>query len=81
MKTWFITLTLLCAAALAQADGMPGNTAAAGAESASAPARPQTRHKAPSRKFKRLPTGDLRHCLESGSNEEIIRCAETPLKQ
>lgn len=81
MKTRFITLTLLCAAGFVQADGMPSDTAAAEAESASAQMKAQTGHKAPKRKLKRLPHGDLRHCLELGTNEEITRCAESPIKR
>lgn len=76
MKTWFIILSLLCAAGLAQADGMPDATPAAAAEPAPAPLRAQTRSTSPQHKFKRLPHGDLRHCLDLSSNQAIIRCAE-----
>lgn len=72
MKTWLITLTLLCAAGLAQADGMPDATPADAAEAA--PAQPQA--KAPQRKFRPRSHTDLRHCLDLGSNEAIILCAE-----
>jgi hypothetical protein len=80
MKTWFITLSLLGAAGFAHADGMPSEPAAE-AESAVAQMQAQTGRKASSRKPARLPRGDLRHCLELGSNEAIIRCAEKPLKR
>ncbi len=79
MKTRLIPLALLCALGLVQADGMPGGPMTAGTKAASAQA--QTRHRAPGRKLRRLPTGDLRHCLELGGNEEIIRCAENPRRR
>lgn len=81
MKTWFLTLMLLGAAGLVQADGMPGATAPAEVESSAAQARPQARRKAHGHRHRHLPSGDLRHCLELGSNEEIIRCAESPRKR
>lgn len=75
MKTWLIPLTLLCAAALAQAaDDMPDANPAPAAETAPAPAQPQAR--APQRKFTPRSHADLRHCLDLNSNEAIIRCAE-----
>lgn len=79
-RTWFTTLTLLCAAAFVQADGMPSTPADTGAETASADmkAPAKSAYKA---KAKRLPRGDLRHCLEMSTNEEIIRCAETRRKR
>ena len=74
MKTRLLTLTLLCAAGLAQADGMPD--AAPAAETAPAQTQPQAKAKAPQRTFKPRTHADLRHCLELNSNEAIIRCAE-----
>lgn len=80
MKTWFIILPLLCAAGFAQADGMPSETAAP--EAQAAPAKMQVpKHRAHKYKARRLPHGDLRYCLDLGSNAEIIRCAETPIKR
>lgn len=76
MKTWPVTLALIGAAAIAHADGMPE---AAAAEAAAA--RAQTAKKVPKHPFRPLPRGDLRHCLDLGSNEEIIRCAEKPPKR
>ncbi len=77
MKTWFIPLTLLCAASFAQADGMPDATPAPAVETA--PAQPQA--KAPQRKFKPRTHADLRHCLDLNSNEAIIRCAEKSVRR
>ncbi len=76
MKTWLIPLTLLCAAGLAHADGMPGATPAA---EAAAPAKAKAR----TARYKptQLPHGDLRHCLDRGSNAAIIHCAERPTRR
>jgi hypothetical protein len=76
MKTWFITLPLLCAAGFAHADGMPGSPAADEAQAASAQMEAQAKPKLHKHKLKRLPHGDMRHCLELSSNAEIIACAE-----
>lgn len=81
MKTRLLTLTLLCAAGLAQADGMPDARPADEAKPASAQMQAQAKPAASRQKIMRLPRGDLRHCLELGSNEEIIRCAEKPPKR
>lgn len=79
-RIWIITLTLLCTSGFVQADGMPSSTGDTGAASVSdemqAPAK-----KTYKARVKRLPRGDLRHCLELGSNEDIIRCAETRRKK
>lgn len=77
MKTRFLPLALLCAAALAHADGMPGKPPAAQAESPAVQQKPAPPARTAKRK-PRLPRGDLRHCLELGSSPEIIRCAEKP---
>jgi hypothetical protein len=79
-RTWFIALPLLCAAVVAQADGMPSASAAAGAEPAATQAKAPT-SKIHQARLKRLPRGDLRHCLDLTANEEIIRCAETRRKR
>lgn len=81
MKTRLLTLTLFCAASLARADGMPGAIPADEAKPASAQMQAQSRTAASRQKLKRLPSGDLRQCLELGSNEAIIRCAEKPPKR
>lgn len=83
MKTWLITLSLLCAAGIATAeDKMPAPAAqseATMAKEAAAPAepaKPMRQHRT-----KRLPRGDLRHCLDLKDNEAIIRCSETGRKK
>lgn len=87
MKTWPLPLTLLCAAAIAHADGMPGAIPADAAQTAPAqtqaktlPVRTQAKalHPPSRRKARHFPHGDLRYCLESGGNAAIIRCAERP---
>jgi len=81
MKTWFITLTLMCAAGFAHADGMPSAPAAGEAQAAPAQTEAQAKPKVHKRKMKRLPHGDLRYCLDLSASEEIIRCAETRRKR
>ena len=82
MKTWFITLPFLFAAGIATAaDKTPAPAAqpeAPMAKEATAPAAPaKTMH----HRTKRLPRGDLRHCLDLKDNEAIIRCSETGRKK
>ena len=75
MKTWLITLPLVCAVGVVMADDAamaPSSTQAEAAmtRDAAEPARGKWH------KPKRLPRGDLRHCLELEDNMAIIRCAE-----
>lgn len=81
MKTWFITLPFLCAVGVAMADGVEREGAAGQTESTAAPDMAQARNRMVMRKSKRLPAGDLRHCLDLKTSEAIIRCAETRRKQ
>lgn len=79
MKPWTIILSLFCFAGLAQAQDTAPAPAAAQPEAApvaekAAPAKP--RHHRHARKAKRLPRGDLRHCLELKDNKAVIACAE-----
>jgi hypothetical protein len=76
MKICFISLSLLCAAGLAHADGMPGSAPAPQAEAAQAAQAPAKASRSTQRKPARLPQGDLRHCLDLDNNLAIIRCAE-----
>ncbi|HWR77210.1 MAG TPA: hypothetical protein VN283_08380 [Thiobacillus sp.] len=80
MKTWFITLPFLCAVGVAMANGVEREGAAGQTEAAAAPDRAQTRDRMHKRTAKRLPTGDLRHCLDLKTSEAIIRCSETRRK-
>lgn len=83
MKTWLITLSLLCAVTPAMADDMSpapakGQPEAAMATEATVSAEPaKTMH----HRTKRLPRGDLRKCLDLKDNAAIIRCAETGRKK
>jgi hypothetical protein len=68
MKTWLISLPLMCVVGVAMADGVEMDGTAN--PSAAPPARQQTA------KPKHPPRGDLRYCLDLKTNEAIIRCAE-----
>jgi hypothetical protein len=79
MKAWLVTLPLLCAAGFAMAADTVASPAVGATDSAmmEAPAPKKVyRHK-----VKRLPRGDLRHCLELKTNEEIIACTEKRRKR
>ncbi|MEW6677749.1 MAG: hypothetical protein AB1421_07495 [Pseudomonadota bacterium] len=82
MKTWLIPLPLLFAASLAlAAEGVTEPIAspeAAAASEQAAPAQPvmKKHHKA-----RRLPSGDLRHCLDLKDNKAIIACSEKRKKR
>ncbi|MBM3747031.1 MAG: hypothetical protein FJW34_14675 [Acidobacteria bacterium] len=80
MHIWSIPLTLLCATGIAlAADPAPApQPAAVPAVEQAAPAQParMQRHK-----VKRLPRGDLRHCLELKDDKALIACAERRRKQ
>jgi hypothetical protein len=82
VKTWSITLSLLCAAGIALADdnapapapAVQPEAAAVAVTEKAAPAKPK--HHRAAWKAKRLPRGDLRKCLELKDNMAIIQCAE-----
>lgn len=78
MKTWFITLPFLCAVGVSFADDVGKEGAA---EQAVATNSTQSRESMHARAPKRLPAGDMRHCLDLKSNAAIIRCAETRRKR
>lgn len=75
----FIALPLVCAVGVALADDVGDGKAAAQTEAAAAtqPAPDRIAGHA----GKRLPGGDLRHCLDKRTNAAIIRCAETPRRK
>lgn len=91
MKTWFITLPLMCAVSVALAQGVEKGAAAeptptvAAPDKARAPAKAQAPGKAQNRmarhKGKSMPKGDMRQCLDLKSSKEIIRCSETKPKK
>lgn len=73
MKTWFISLPLVCGVGVAMAEGV--ETDGTASQTAASPAQKQTiKPKHPAR-------GDLRHCLDLKTNEAIIRCAEKKPKK
>ncbi|MFO7543569.1 MAG: hypothetical protein R6W97_12295 [Thiobacillus sp.] len=79
MKIRFVLLPLLCAASVAMADGMDREVAADPATYAVAPAKTQDR--AVRHRSSRLPSGDMRHCLDMKTNAAIIRCSESRRKR
>lgn len=78
MKTiGFIALPILCAVGAAMADDMGKEGAADKMEAAAAPAKAPAQYRMAGQGTKRLPSGDIRHCLALRTNEAIIRCSET----
>lgn len=77
MRTCLIALSFVCASGVAMADGMEKEGAADQMTTATAP------DKAPAhdRGSKRLPGGDMRHCLDLKTSAAIIRCSETRRKK
>ena len=73
MKTWFISLPLVCMVGVALAEGGEMDTTANQAATAAA--------KTKVAKPKHPPRGDLRHCLDLETNEAIIRCSEKKPKK
>jgi len=80
MKIGFMMLPFLCVVGVAMADGVEQEAAAGQMETAVAPKPAQPRDRMVRHKAKRLPSGDLRHCLDLQTNEAIIRCSETRRK-
>lgn len=74
----FIALPLVCAVGVALADDMGEGKAAGQTEAAATQPAPE-RMAGPA--AKRLPGGDLRHCLDKQTNAAIIRCSETQRKK
>lgn len=79
MKTGFIFLPLFCAACVAMADGIDRESVADPSNPTVAPAKAQDR--AARHRSTRLPSGDMRHCLDLKTNAAIIRCSETRRKR
>lgn len=79
MKLGLMTLPFLFMTGLAYADGLDSAGAPEPAASAAAPAKAQARMTR--QRPGRLPTGDLRHCLDLKTTEAIIRCSETRRRQ
>ena len=82
MKTWLITPALLLAASLSMADDMGKEEGSAPAEAVRPAAQAKPVHVRQQRSHaRRLPRGDLRHCLELKDSKAIIRCSETGRKR
>jgi hypothetical protein len=81
MKTWLMTLPLLCAVGVAVADSMEKERTAGQMESAAVPGMAPAHYRMAHHRPKRLPSGDLRHCLDLQTNAAIIRCSETRRKR
>lgn len=89
MKTWIMTLPLLCAVSLAMAQGVEAETNASGypdaaveqpAAETAAPAKAQrSGARAQTRNYggRTLPKGDVRHCLDLQTPAGVIRCSES----
>ena len=76
-KIGLMLLPLLCAAGVAMADSMGKEGPAEPREAAAAPAKAPAHYRMARSGMKRLPSGDIRHCLDMKTSAEIIRCAET----
>jgi hypothetical protein len=82
MKAWLFTLPLLFAfnVAAAAEENMGMGAAEAGppasTDKAMAP-KPRKRRSMHRTMHRKLPSGDLRYCLELKDNTAIIKCAET----
>ncbi len=74
MRTWLVTLPLLCmaGAAMGQENAGPAKVEAV-----------QVQEQAPERKAKARPRqgADMRHCLDKQDSKAIIRCAEPGRKR
>ena len=80
MKKILLLVTLLSATGLAHAADEPGQNVMA-APSAASPAMTPAHYRMKGNKQIRLPSGDLRTCLELKDRNAIIRCAETRRKK
>lgn len=76
-KIGLVALPLLFAVGFAMADSMEKEGAADQMESAAAPSMAPAHYRIARHGAKRLPSGDIRHCLDLQTNEAIIRCSET----
>lgn len=77
MRTCLIALSLVGAAGVAMADGMENEATADQTTTATAPSKAPAHY----RGSKRLPGGDIRHCLDLKTSAAIIRCSETQRKK
>jgi len=80
MKTWLVTLPLLCAAGMAMAQGAADDKAAV-AEPAATQGQAQAGPPAGTAKARPRQGGDIRYCLERKSNKAIHGCAAKKRRQ
>lgn len=80
-KIGFIALPLLFVVGFAMADRIEKEGTADQMQSATAPANAPAHFRMARHGMKRLPSGDMRHCLGMKTNAEIIRCSETRRKR
>ena len=74
----FIALPLVCTVGVALADDVGEGKAVAQPEAAATQPAPD---RMAGHAGKRLPSGDLRHCLDQKTNAAIIRCSDRPRKR
>jgi len=80
-KIGFVALPLLCAVGFAMADSMEKEGTAVQMEPAAAPSNAPAHYRMARHGMKRLPSGDIRQCLDLQTNAAIIRCSETRRKK
>lgn len=80
MKIGLMVLPFVCAAGVAMAAG-EAEKAADSTPSAAAPGMAPAHYRMVNSKKKRLPSGDLRPCLDLKTSAEIIRCSESRRKK
>ncbi len=80
MKIWLITLPLLFSVGGAMA-GDISSEAPAEKEAMAAPGAGPVPERMARHGARRLPGGDIRHCLDLKTNAAIIRCSETRRKR
>lgn len=76
-KTGFVMLSLLCASGIAMADSMGKEGSTDAMASVASPGKAPAHYRMARSGMKRLPSGDIRHCLDLKTSAEIIRCSET----
>lgn len=77
MKIWLMALPFVWAAHIAMADSIEAEGPADQAATEAVPARAPAHYRLANHRMKRLPSGDIRHCLDRKSSEDIIRCSES----
>lgn len=81
MKIGLMVLPFVCVAGVAMADSMEKEGTADQMATAAAADKAPAHYRMAKRGPKRLPGGDIRHCLDLQTSVEIIRCSETRRKK